>query len=103
MTDMKRGPAVREAPPTISHRQAADQCDRSAAWLLRRRHAALRCVPLADGRRDPLDPPRVERWTARERAAWASAAVHLRRHGLEPVVPDSVTRACGSCRCGVAS
>jgi hypothetical protein len=59
--------------------------------LLRRRRASLRCPPLAcDGRRDPLDPPPRRWWSARERASWRLAWVHLAERGLRPVVPTEV-------------
>lgn len=72
------------------------------AQLRRRRAASWRCEPLESGRRDPWVDQHPDTWTDAELDSWAAAAVHLRRAGLTPQVPDSVRRswyARRSCQC----
>ncbi|MGH4021748.1 MAG: hypothetical protein ACRDT0_21445 [Pseudonocardiaceae bacterium] len=113
-THWGRVPAQHPAPQ-ISHRHGTDHPDRTppdgvavVAGMRRRRAASWRCLPLPDGRRDPLDPRCAtddRRPTARELAAWAAATAHLRALGHEPIVPDAVGRAWrrDRCRCEVES
>ncbi|MGH4012199.1 MAG: hypothetical protein ACRDTH_29240 [Pseudonocardiaceae bacterium] len=114
---MKTTPEQRSGAPPPRERPAPDDSGRHqatrhvqdtaastsvAAPLRRRRAASYRCPPLADGRRDPLDPVHPDTWTDAELESWAAAAVHLRRAGLTPQVPHSVRRswyARRSCRC----
>lgn len=62
------------------------------AQLRRRRAAAWRCEPLADGGRDPWSDQPSRYWTASEVDAWQFAAEHLRGHQLYGSwqVPESV-------------
>lgn len=57
-----------------------------AAGLVRRRAACLRCPPLADGRRDPLDPPHQEATheTGLDKRELLSEAKRLQRMGWSP-------------------
>lgn len=59
-----------------------------AASLVRRRAASLRCPPLADGRRDPLDPPPqtevVTSETGLDLRELLSEAQRLQRMGWSP-------------------
>jgi hypothetical protein len=57
--------------------------------LRRRRAASWRLPPLADGRRDPLDSA-DEPIRDAELVSWRAAWWHLRRAGLEPVIPKRV-------------
>jgi hypothetical protein len=62
--------------------------------LRRRRAASWRCPPLADGRRDPLDPV-PEPLTDAELDSWRVAWWHTRRAGLEPIIPERILLAAG--------
>lgn len=80
-----REPAADETETACQQVTDRDQRNRRAhvELLRRRRTAALRCPPLADGRRDPLDEAGQEVWSAGERAAWRNAIGHLRALGYD--------------------
>jgi uncharacterized protein YfaQ (DUF2300 family) len=99
-------PPPRKRPtPKISRHQATDPSQpnptvgqtasvASAPQQLRRRRAAAwRCEPLADGRRDPLVHRHPDDWSARELESWAAAVAHLRYLDLPAVAPESVRQA----------
>lgn len=64
-----------------------------ARQLRRRRAAAVRCEPLIDGRRDPLELPRQPTPDVRELDSWGAALAHLRAAGLAGLPPADVRRA----------
>jgi hypothetical protein len=64
-----------------------------ADQLRRRRDAAARLVPLADGRTDALDPSPAGWPTDRELVAWSAACGHLDGLGLPALVPADVRTA----------
>lgn len=61
-----------------------------AAALRRRRAVSWRCVPLPDGRRDPLDPVDEDWITDSELDSWLAAIAHLNALGYRPIVPADV-------------
>lgn len=74
------------APAVIRSHRVTGHSDGSAAFVAQLRHrraASWRCTPLADGRRDPLDPPprNGRRPTLAEIDAWAAAIELLAAHG----------------------
>jgi hypothetical protein len=72
------------------------------AALRRRRAASLRCPPMPDGRRDPLDDRTLDACSDRELDSWVTAVAHLSRLNLysPQQVPSAVTAALRRCRSG---
>lgn len=65
-----------------------------AADLRRRRATSWRCVPLPDGRRDPLDPaPGCEPISDAMADRWLDALAHLAGVGCPGVVPADLVEA----------
>ncbi|MCV2489453.1 hypothetical protein OF117_08735 [Geodermatophilus sp. YIM 151500] len=89
--------AVVNVPGGHDHGTGPRTSDTTAAQLGRRRRAALRCEPLPDGRRDPLNPANdVGLVDVVELDAWARALAHLRTVGLVGLPPAHVRRALGA-------
>jgi hypothetical protein len=69
------------------------QPESTPSQVRRRRQERLRCAPLADGRRDPLEPlPGAGSTSVRELQAWARALAHLRDAGLVGLAPAHIRR-----------
>lgn len=79
------GRAVAAAPSLPPQPDITPRAD-----LARRRRAAWRLVPLADGRRDPLDAPSDPAEPAAALDVWAAALAHLKAAGLQGIPPRHV-------------
>lgn len=85
----------RDAATTTADRDATRAASQSVpAELRRRRAAAWRCEPLADGLCDPLDPC-DEPVSDGELDSWRAAWSHLDRVGLVAIIPERVLAAAG--------
>jgi hypothetical protein len=106
VTNSRNGPPEKERPSATPGARPAQQLadttpavgNRTARWrrcssatpLGRRRYAAARSVPLADGHRDPWRPWRPERLSDKQVQAAVDAALHLLAADLPPLF-DRVT------------
>lgn len=67
--------------------------ERLSKQLRRRRVAAMRCAPMPDGRRDPLEPEEDPILTRAQLDDWAMTLLHLQRTGERGLPPANVARA----------